>query len=67
MKIMAERKTNVNPSVITMVPYDMDTNEYNAIVFELCDFFKRKELTVKQAQSVLHCCEEMLLYSVVNI
>ena len=50
-----------------MVSYDMDTNEYNAIVFHLCDFFKRKELTVKQAQSVLHCCEEKLLYSVVNV
>ena len=41
---MSERKTNVNPSVITMVPYDMDTNEYNAIVFELCDFLKEKSL-----------------------
>ena len=32
---MTKRKTNVNPSLITMVPYDMDTNEYNAIVFEI--------------------------------
>ena len=64
---MNERKTKVNPSVITVVPYNMDANKYNAIVFELCDFLKTKELTVKQAQSVLRCCEEMLLYSMVNI
>ena len=64
---MSERKTNVNPSVITVVPYDMDTNKYNAIVFEMCDFLKTKELTVKQAQSVLRCCKEMLLYSMVNV
>ena len=64
---MNERKTNVNPSVITVVPYNMDANKYNATVFEICNLFQTKDLTIKQAQSVLHCCEEMLLYSVVNI
>lgn len=64
---MNERKTNVNPSVICRAPYDMDANEYNATVFEICKLFQTKELTIKQAQSVLHCCEEMLLCSMVNI
>lgn len=64
---MNERKTNVNPSLIYKAPYDMDANKYNAIVLEVCELFQTKELTIKQAQSVLHCCEEILLYGMVNI
>lgn len=32
---MNERKTNVNPSVICRVPYDMDANEYIIIIHNL--------------------------------
>ena len=64
---MNKVKTTTDPCIISKIPFGLDGDDYNNIVFEVCELFKTEELTVKQAQSVLHCCEEMLLESMVNV
>lgn len=57
----------VNPSVIHTVPYDMEADTFNDTVFEICDMLKQKKLPIRQALSVLDCCEDILLETVVNV
>ena len=55
------------PSVIHTVPYNMNSDTFDKTVFEICDIFKTKGLTIKQALSILDCCEDMLLETVANV
>ena len=55
------------PSVIHEVPCNMETEEFDKTVFEICDIFKTKGLTIKQALSILDCCEDILLETVTNV
>ena len=55
------------PSLNFPAPLDMDKDKFDNMVYELCDYFNRKDITVEQAQCILNCCLEMVLKSVVNI
>lgn len=60
-------KTKTEPSVIHTIPIDMDANTFNSTISEICDLLKEKGLTIKQAQSILFCCKDMLLETVVDV
>lgn len=60
-------KNKTTPSVICQVPIGLDSKMFDDTVFEVCELLKRKELTIKQAQLVLDCCNVMVLESMVGI
>lgn len=55
------------PSVIHSVPWNMDAELFDKIVFKICNIFHENNITIKQAQSILECCEDMLLETVTNV
>ena len=59
--------TKASPSVIHTAPYSMEADTFDKTVFEICDIFKTKGLTIKQALSILDCCKDMLLETVTNV